>query len=524
MKAVIPSGSEDGSTAASPLSAVADLFARARRLVWTRSRDVTVALFELDAKLEERVRERTAELEAEIERYRLGESKAGRRGSVDELTRLPHRRVFRQRVEQTLLQRQRDGGLAALLFVDLEGFRRINETRGRDQGDDVLIEVAQRLSRCVRRSDVATRLEAGTDESVMLRQGGDEFMILLSHLRAAEDVALVAQRVIDAIGAPLVLARKELQVGASVGIALYPMHGKDGEALIKTANAALHMARSRQPGHFAFFDTRIHERVAERLQLEEELRRGISSDQLVLHYQPKINVTTGAVDGVEALVRWQHPTRGLMLPNSFLPLAERSGLIHLLGDRVIEAACRQAAEWWRRDCPLRVAINLSAQQIATGRLDEHVGSLLDATGLPAHLLELEVTEATLESVGVVAIEQLCALRDRGAHVTLEDSGTGCTFADSLEKLPVDTVKLDRAFVESLDENFGAVEKVVETARTLGLLTAAEGVEERDQVRRLVIVGCDLLQGFYFGTPSPSGEIESANEQAAARFAESGVAP
>jgi diguanylate cyclase (GGDEF)-like protein len=413
----------------------------------------------------------------------------------DALTGLPNRILFVERVEQAM----RAGGDQAVLFVDLDDFKRVNDSLGHAAGDELLVAVARRLRASLRDTDTAARL------------GGDEFAVLV-HDGGVELASKVASRIIAALREPVEVSGTRMPVQASVGIAT-ALQQRDTDALLRNADVAMYAAKEGGKGRFAVFEPAMHDRLRDRVGLEADLRRALERGELVLAYQPLVSLADGGVVGAEALVRWQHPTRGLLSPAAFLPVAEESGLILPLGRWVLREACRQVGQWTsghggRR---LPISVNLSAHQLHhPGLVDEVVGALAD-TGLDPGALVLEVTESAVLRDHEVVAARLGALRARGVRIALDDFGTGYSSLSHLLYLPVDQLKIDRSFVRADD---AIVAAILQLGQRLGLEVVAEGVETQAQAERLLALGCQLVQGYHFGRPQPAADFAGLLEGAA----------
>ncbi|MDY6941478.1 MAG: EAL domain-containing protein [Pseudomonadota bacterium] len=412
----------------------------------------------------------------------------------DPLTGFPNRRLLQEQAPQDIALAKRQQRPLALLYLDLNRFKYINDTWGHTVGDQLLMQVARRFRRCVRASDTVARL------------GGDEFVFLLPD--TDEDRAeTVVRRILHALEQPIEAAGHKLRVSASIGVVSFPGHGDHLDDLMKHADIAMYKAKlSGQV--FAHFELADAERLRSRVEMERELEKAIDNGQLELHYQPRVELTTGRIASVEALVRWRHPDRGLIPPGEFIELAEESGSIFRLGDWVMREAARQIKIWRQAGHDIRVAINLSAKELNRGDLVERIESMLAQTHVPATWLEVEITE-TMAMDDIRAQGQLLGrLKELGILISIDDFGTGYSSLKYIHDLPVDALKIDRSFVSQINtpRDNGIVEVVITLARKLGLTTVAEGVERVDQVLALEQMGCEQAQGFLFSRPAPADQM------------------
>jgi diguanylate cyclase len=414
----------------------------------------------------------------------------------DPLTRLPNRELFADRVGQAIRTADRQLRPAALLLLDLDRFKDVNDTLGHHHGDLLLNEVATRLAGVLRQVDTVARL------------GGDEFAVLLPDATADGAVA-VAQKVRSALHQPLTLDGVGLDLDASIGIAVYPDHGGDAAELLQHADVAMYAAKQTHAG-FVVYDPAVDQHSPKRLALLGGLRRALERDELVLHYQPKADLHTGQVLGAEALVRWQHPTHGLLGPGEFIPLAERTGLIHPLTRWVLDAALRQAAEWRQAGNHLSMAVNVSTRSLLDRDFPDHVADRLAAWQVPAASLVLEVTESAVMADPALALEILSRLHALGVGLALDDFGTGYSSMAYLKALPVDELKVDRSFVGQMATSTSdavIVRSTIDLGHNLGLHVVAEGVENQATWEELAALGCDTAQGYHLGRPMPAAELE-----------------
>ncbi len=410
----------------------------------------------------------------------------------DPLTGLPNRTSLYQRVRRVGGSVGVFGGLAGLLLIDLDRFKEVNDTLGHDHGDRLLRDVADRLRDALRRGDMLARL------------GGDEFAVLLHDLPDRAAATELAGRLLDALERPFVVRGVTVQLGASIGVALCPDHGTDVTSLVRRADVAMYEAK-REQGRIRVYNPARDPNSPDRLQRLSELRRGLQQGELVLHYQPKVSVEGGAVTGVEALVRWEHPQHGLLAPGEFLPLAERTGMMNELTRWVVDAALRQARAWQDAGVEVPIAINLAAANILDAALPDMVGERLAHHGVPGERLTCELSEHTVMADPRRATEVLQRLRGLGVRISLDDFGTGHSSLAYLKDLPLDEVKIDRAFVSGMvgDANDALiVRSTIDLARNLGLEVVAEGVEGEDVLDRLRTLHCDEAQGFHLSRPLP----------------------
>ena len=419
----------------------------------------------------------------------------------DSLTELPNRALLTDRLAQALARGTRNGRRTAVLFVDLDAFKVINDSLGHRQGDQMLVCIAQRLRASVRPGDTVARL------------GGDEFVVLLEDIVDEEDATQVAERVLEQLKRPLTLGERELYIGASIGIAVSGPQPTLADDLLRDADMAMYAAKNRGKGLYAVFEPDMSSQPLERLELEADLRRALERDELRLHYQPILELETGRLNGVEALLRWQHPTRGLVAPLQFVPLAEETGLIVPIGRWVLEEACQQASAWHAvhpSGPPLVMSVNISGRQFRDPALVEDVANALRASGLAPERLRLEITESVAMEAGMGTIQTLQALKGLGVHLAIDDFGTGYSSLSYLKRFPVDTLKIDRSFVDGLGEDSqdtAIVRTVITIAKMLNLGVTAEGIETLEQLNELRSLECDEGQGFYFARPAPSQALE-----------------
>lgn len=430
----------------------------------------------------------------------------------DSLTGLPNRKLFYEHLEREILRSRRDQVATAVLFLDLDRFKSINDTLGHAIGDRLLQEIAGRLQDCVRRSDLVGRVGKARPSTSIARIGGDEFTILLGCLHDAGNVSCVARRIIDAVAEPLKIDGHCLYVTASIGIAIYPDDGLSAESLIKYADSAMYLAKDAGKNNFQFYSSDINERVLSRLRLETDLRNALESDELLMHYQPKVDVHTMQVVGMEALVRWSHPDLGFVSPDDFIPVAEEAGMIAKLGEYVLRQACKQMKAWLDSGLnDLEVAVNVSSRQLYGGTFHEMIAVILEETGLEAKYLEIELTESMIMEDPERTVGVLHQLKEMGVSIAVDDFGTGYSSLSYLTKFPLDVLKIDQGFVRNilLDPDDAAVTRsIISMAQGLGMKIVGEGVENREQLAFLREHGCDIVQGFLFSEALPAHECEA----------------
>lgn len=425
----------------------------------------------------------------------------------DSLTSLPNRFMFSQILNLAIESAHRYHRKLAVFFIDLDRFKNINDTLGHEAGDFLLCEMAARLKQCLRASDIVGRL------------GGDEFVILLPETESAEQVATVAQKVLSASLNPININGQECRVTASIGISLYPDDGKDEQTLMKNADIAMYRAKEEGKNNFQFYSPDIEARSLERLVLENNLRMALERNEFFLHYQAKRNLKTGEIAGVEALVRWQHPELGIISPAQFIPLAEETGLIVLIGRWVLKTACAQNVAWLKQGLPpLCMAVNLSVRQFFDDNLIQDVADALSESGMEPELLEMEITEGMVMQDAERAIRTLTAIKALGVRLAIDDFGVGYSSLAQIKRFPIDTLKVDRSFIRDIPQNRedrAITEAIIAMGRTLSLTVIAEGVETQEQEEFLRDHACDQSQGYYFSKPiSPEDFVSFMKQQAA----------
>ena len=436
----------------------------------------------------------------------------------DNLTSLPNRVLFQDRLNQAIVQAERYGRRSAMLFLDIDNFKRINDTLGHRVGDLLLKAVAERLKESVRDSDSVARQHADIQNITVARQGGDEFTVLLSEVREPQDAARVAQRCLDRLSRPFLLDGHEVFITASIGIAIYEIDGKDIDSLLKNADAAMYHAKEQGKNNYQFYKQSMNATALEKLEFENDLRRALERKEFLLYYQPQIDVRTGTIVGMEALIRWQHPVRGLVSPADFIPLAEETGLIIPIGAWVLQTACAQNKAWQAAGLtPIPVSVNLSSRQFRQRDLVEAITEAVDTSGLePGHLV-LEITESVIMQEQEASSAMLRQLTTKGLRLAMDDFGTGYSSLGNLKRLPIYAIKIDRSFVMDIttDPDDAAITKaVIAMGHNLNLKVIAEGVETEEQLAFLYERGCHTIQGYLISRPMPVKEASDilAREQ------------
>ncbi len=438
----------------------------------------------------------------------------------DPLTGLPNRALLADRIGQAIVEARKDASRFAVLFVDLDRFKFVNDSVGHRIGDALLRAAAHRINARLGRADTLARL------------GGDEFVVLLKAIGTPQRAADVARQIRRELETAFRIDVHELHISATIGICVYPTDGNSVDMLLTNADAAMYHAKQAGRDTFQFFTPEMNAFAQERLEIENGLRRALQNDEFVLHYQPKVDIGSGEVCAMEALVRWRHPTRGLVGPDVFIPVAEETGLIGPLGEWVLRTACRQNKAWQQAGLkPMRMAVNLSAKQFRQSRLLDFIRRTLDSTGLEARYLELELTESTVMSHPEESVRILQSLSSMGVHIAIDDFGTGYSSLAYLKRLPLDKLKVDRSFVKDLASNpddASIVQAVISMAHSLRLKVIAEGVETVEQLELLRSLGCDQFQGFYFSAAVAAPEarrfmdpITAAADATAAATADAG---
>lgn len=414
--------------------------------------------------------------------------------NYDDLTGLPNRDLFRDRLQQAIAQAQNSHQMLAIILLRLNRLKRINDTLGYHTGDVLLRNAAQRFASCM------------SDNDILARLGSNTFAIVQTHLRTVDDIVTLAEKICDASARTFTINQQEISTGASLGIAIYPNDSTNVEHLVSYADTAMHQAQ-RQGSNYQFYSADINNSLQERLALENELYYALDRGELLLHYQPQVSLHSGRIIGVETLIRWQNPTRGLVSPAKFIPIAEETGLIVPIGEWVLRTACAQSLAWQAQGFPaLKIAVNLSARQFKQQNLVETVTQVLDATGLDPNYLELELTESLMVDNIQQSINIMQQLHNMGIVLSVDDFGTGYSSLNYLKRFPIHTLKIDQSFVRDLvvdSDDAAIVDAIISLAHSLNLSVIAEGVESQEQLDYLQTKGCDEVQGYYFSRPLPA---------------------
>lgn len=417
----------------------------------------------------------------------------------DALTGLPNRTLFMDRIDQAISRAQRERGKFAILYIDIDHFKVINDSMGHAAGDHLLNIVSQRLTGILRKTDTIARL------------GGDEFTIIIEDLEAAETVALVAKNILTTLDKPIKILEKEVHITGSIGIALYPQDGDTFGTLLKNSDTAMYKAKELGRQTFQFYEHEMSLKAMRRLDLENQIRLALKNEQFLVYYQPKVNLVTGQVQGMEALVRWQHPEKGLIAPNDFIPIAEETGLIIQIDEWVMHTACQQFKVWKAAGYSIdNLSVNISVRHFKEGGLLKHCKKVIETTGVSPEYIEIELTESALVDNNKNAKEILDEIHEMGIHIALDDFGTGYASMSYLKEFPFDTVKLDRSFVQGVPddrEDTAIVKAMIQLAQALNLNVVAEGVETELQKQFLTDHGCPYGQGFLWSKPVDAEEFE-----------------
>jgi diguanylate cyclase (GGDEF)-like protein len=425
------------------------------------------------------------------------EEQLAHQANFDTLTGLANRNLLQDRLHQAIASARRDGGTACVLFLDVDNFKLVNDSLGHNAGDELLRHIAGRLKGCLRETDTVARL------------GGDEFVLLLMNHGAERatietEITRLVRELLSSVGQPIVLGGRPVRASCSVGVSMYPQDGADAETLLRNADAAMYRAKELGRNRFQFFTADVHERIRKRIELEASLRLALERGEFELHYQPQVGLKTGRIVGVEALVRWRHPEKGLVPPGQFIPFAEETGLIIPLGAWVLNQACRQNKAWQDAGLPsIPISVNMSAKQCEQDDVDRVVEGALRASGLDARYLELEITESLSMAHPEESVPLMRRLKNTGVTLSIDDFGTGFSNLSYLRRFPVDRLKIDLSFVREITTDPGSLaisEAIITMSHSLNLQVVAEGVETLAQLELLEARKCDSIQGFYFSPP------------------------
>lgn len=428
----------------------------------------------------------------------------------DALTNLSNRVLFKDRLKQILCLSERYQRLSALMFLDIDNFKRINDTLGHNEGDLLLKEAAARLVTCLRTCDTISRECMDKLNATVSRLGGDEFTVLLSEINEYQDAAKVAKRILEVLSQPFVLSGHEVFITASIGITLIPLDSNNIDTLLKNADTAMYSAKSHGRNNYQFYKNSMNATASKQLALENNLRKALKREEFLLYYQPQLDISTGKIIGTEALIRWQHPERGIVFPNDFIPLAEQTGMIIPITEWVLKKACAQNKAWQEQGLPLiPVSVNLSAQDFKEESLIDTMVGALDESGLDPHYLELEITENTVMYNIETTIGILKRFKEMGVRLTMDDFGTGFSSLVNLKHFSLNSIKIARIFVNDIttsSDGGAIVTAIIAMARSLRLNLIAEGVETYEQLRFVFNQGCDVMQGFLLSPALPANDM------------------
>jgi len=446
----------------------------------------------------------------DVSAHKRSDAKVRRLAFYDTLTGLPNRQSFLIQVAEEIRDAEQCDGKFSILYIDLDNFKRINDSLGHSVGDALLCGLSKRLEQCLRRDDYVARYGRSNSHMKVARLGGDEFTVLLSDLKDEDDPSTVAERIQESFQEPINHMGQQFVITPSIGIANYPDDGRDIDSLVKNADTAMYHAKAAGRNRVSLFSGTMSVRSLERLDLEEALRRAIDAGDLELHFQPKLEIATEHVNSVEALLRWTHPERGPVSPAKFVPIAEEAGLIIALGDWVLQAACRQLKEWQGGPLDdLRIAINLSPKQFYQNDVDQQIIRALESHGISKRRLELELTEGALMHDVDETIAMMKRLKAAGFNFAVDDFGTGYSSLSYLKKFPIDALKIDRSFVQEIDchgNDQSICRAIIALAHGLGMKVVAEGVETREQLQYLRLLDCEEIQGYFFAKPMSAMEL------------------
>lgn len=452
----------------------------------------------------------------DISNRKNDEKKVMQLAYYDNLTGLPNRVLLRDRLQQAQFRARRNNKQVAILFLDLDRFKQINDTLGHNIGDLLLQSVADRLKKCLRKTDCISRVKKDRMKTTVARIGGDEFTILLTDMTSIHHVIMIASRLLNNLKRPFILGSHEVHVSASIGIAIYPTDSEDADTLMKYADIAMYHAKDLGRNNFQFYTESLNTAAVERFNMENQIRNALNNNEFLLYYQPQVNVQNGAITSVEALIRWKHPERGITYPVSFLPLAEETTLILPIGEWVLRASCSQMCRWI--ECGFsfhHISINISNIQFRQNNFLEMVSDALDKTGLDPHYLELELTESCMMEQVEKNISVLKELRAMGVCITIDDFGTGYSSLRHLKRLPLNRLKIDKSFTKDIihdPDSQSIVKAIISMAHNMDIKVIAEGIETKQQGILLKEYGCDLMQGYYFCKDLPAEDIVTLTQK------------
>ena len=448
----------------------------------------------------------------DISEKKLTEDQMAYMAYHDSLTGLPNNHLFKDRVTHCIASAKRNNTKLAVMFLDLDRFKLINDTLGHSVGDKLLQATAERLQNCIRSSDSVTINSNAPINPSIARLGGDEFIILLESIVDLKIVNRIAERLVNEVSQPIQIEQQEVFTSTSIGIALYPDDGKDVDSLLKNADAAMYYAKDQGRNNFQYYTQSMNEAAAQQLILGNSLRKALTNNEFQIYYQPQVSVITGQVIGLEALVRWKHPEKGFISPGLFIPLAEETGQIQAIGEWILYQACLQGAKWIAEGYrPLIISVNLSAKQLRQSNLQQIIKNTLKETGMPAKFLGVELTESAIILEPDMALDRLKKIKSLGIKLSLDDFGTGYSSLSYLKRFPIDTLKIDRAFIKDIiadHEDATLVKAIITMAHGLGMDIIAEGVELQEQLEFLGANACDAIQGFLFSKPLPAMKVEA----------------
>ncbi len=463
--------------------------------------------------LNDELTSKNADLGSEIDNCKAKEARIEFLAYYDNLTSLPNRTLFLDRLTQAIAYSDRYDVKLGLLFLDMDNFKRINDTLGHQTGDLLIKAVADRISECIRSSDVCSHQDGPVHEKVgstVARLGGDEFTVLLTEIERPENAAKVAARILEAVSRPYVLNEYEVFITSSIGIAVYPLDSSNAEDLLKNSDIAMFKAKEHGRNTFEFYKKEMNETSLKRLGMESKLRRALERDEFILHYQPQLDMRSGKVTGMEALLRWEDPDLGVVPPAEFIPLAEETGLIIPIGEWVLHKACTQNKAWQEAGLkPVSMSVNISSQQFKKDNLGRTIVQTLEDTGLDPQHLTIEITESLMMQNLEKTVNRMHDLRERGVRFEVDDFGTGYSSLYYLKQIPLHALKIDRSFVQDLsgsaDDRF-IVNTIIAMAHSLKLQVIAEAVENEEQLSFLIENGCDGMQGYMLSRPIPALEV------------------